>query len=109
MPDAQVPAQNPAPVPNPQVVQPTTSSGISWKKILLTVLVAMVVVGLIAGALWYFVLGKSDTDTLEELSPAGKKGKWAPVRRYIESLAARSDSPENQKIVAQLVESYKKP
>jgi len=98
MPDAQVPAQNPAPVPNPQVVQPTTSSGISWKKILLTVLVAMVVVGLIAGALWYFVLGKSDTDSTgsvtvtpptrqstpsaKKATPSAKKDETADWKTY---------------------------
>ena len=52
------------PAPQPQV---TTSQGINWKRIGLTVLIIIVVTGLIAGVYWFFVLNKSsDVSDLTE-------------------------------------------
>jgi hypothetical protein len=57
--------------------QPQESKGISWKKILVSVGVIAVVVGIIAGGLyWYFVLNEEETSTTETTkatTPSAKK------------------------------------
>ncbi|MCH8821244.1 hypothetical protein IID23_01850 [Patescibacteria group bacterium] len=52
-------------------VQVTTSNKTSWKKIILTVLIIIVVSGLIVGAYWFFVLNK-DSDTSDLTGPVPK-------------------------------------
>jgi|SRR3989344_2062579 len=49
----------------PQVL-PQQAKSISWSKIVVTVLIIAVVGGLITGALWYFVLGKSSPEVSNE-------------------------------------------
>lgn len=49
------------PTPQPQVT--TTPKSHDWKKVGLTVLVILVVTGLITGAYWFLVLGKSSADS----------------------------------------------
>src|SRR3989344_1536985 len=65
----------------PQVQAPQTNS-ISWSKVILTILAIVIVVGLIAGGLWYFVLGKSEssetgsvkvTTPTKQSTPSSKK------------------------------------
>ena len=59
-----------------QVQQPTslpqdTSQKTSWKKIIFTVLIILVVTGLIAGAYWFFVLNKN-SETSDLTGPVPK-------------------------------------
>ena len=63
-----MPEQVQQPAPQPQV---TTSQGINWKRIGLTVLIIIVVTGLIAGVYWFFVLNKS-SDTSDLTGPVPK-------------------------------------
>src|SRR3989344_1239100 len=59
----------------PQVV--ASPQGVSWSKIIITVIVIVVVTALIAGAYWYFVLNKStgevDTTPIKVSTPSAKK------------------------------------
>src|SRR3990170_8907275 len=74
MPEEQQP-QAPQSPATPQVV--TSSSGVSWPKIILTVIVIVVVTAIIAGAYWYFVLNKPtggiDTGPIKVSTPSTKK------------------------------------
>ena len=51
--------------------------------------------------------GKADSEVLDGISPSGKEGKWAPVRRAIEALS-RSPREEPGKL-DEIVDQYKNP
>lgn len=58
--------------PIPQVVQ-GGGKGISWGKIILTVIIIVVVTAIIGGALWYFVSNKTSDEDLSGSIKVGKR------------------------------------
>ncbi|MEX0616542.1 MAG: hypothetical protein WD231_01855 [Candidatus Woykebacteria bacterium] len=74
------PVQASQPQSNQTPLSPTQASvakPVSWPKIILTVLVIAIAVGLLGGGLWYFVLNKSsdtvDTTPIKVSTPSAKK------------------------------------
>lgn len=69
---SQSPPESHAPPP-----QTPSTTNVSWVKVILTVLIIVIVTAIIAGAYWYFVLGKStgevDTSPIKVSTPSAKK------------------------------------
>ncbi len=54
----------------------------------------------------FALAGEVHESALDKLIPVGREGKWAPVRRYIESLAKRPKEEQKQ-LLSALKEKYK--
>ena len=83
----------------PQVV--ASPQGVSWSKIIITVIVIVVVTALIAGAYWYFVLSKStgevDTSPIKVSTPSTKKATSSATPSAKKDETANWKTYENKK------------
>jgi hypothetical protein len=82
-------------------VQSVQSKGISWKKIIVSVVAILVVAGIIAGGLyWFFVLNEEETTTTEptkvstpsakKATPSAKKDETADWKTYTDTTTGAS-------------------